>query len=54
MSTKPLKLWANPDDLKKLRTKKGHVILLTREYKGGGPMGTTQPVILSEPPPKSK
>lgn len=48
MNSKPLKLWANPEDLKKLRNKTGHVILLTREHRGGGPMATTQPIYLHE------
>lgn len=51
---KPLKLWANPEDLKRLRNRTGHVILLTRVKRGGGPMATTQPVILHERTPRSK
>ncbi len=50
MNSKPIKLWANPEDLSLLRTRRGHVILLTKQKKGGGPMATTQQIYLHELP----
>lgn len=52
MSSKPLKLYATPEELKLLRKGEGHVILLTAKYRGANGMSTTKPVFLTEAPRK--